>query len=217
MSNSHQNTTDFWISPETKLVGERISLLPMEYEHLELIADLGRDPRIWESFPADRSDPSVHFRHLTNGFVAMKRGEQQAFCIQIKNTGQIAGVTRLFHLDPKNRQLEIGSWLHPDFWRSGINTEAKFLLLQFCFENLETVRVQFRTDANNQRSRVALDKIGATFEGIFRNERIREDGSTRDAAFYSILDREWFGGVRESFLEKMAKFSWRSKFISTTT
>jgi N-acetyltransferase len=180
-----------WIPSDTVLEGYQIRLIPMRYEHLDTLVDLGNDERIWAVFPSSRSNPDLHRQYLEHRLVEMQHGLQHAFCIQLMDTGQIAGTTRLTHLDQENRQLEVGSWLHPDFWRSGINTISKFLLLQFCFETLQTVRVQFRTDVKNERSRQALEKMGATQEGIFRNERIREDGTTRDAVFYSIIQNEW--------------------------
>lgn len=194
-----------WIHPETTLEGERVRLLPLRYEHLENLVEMGSDPRIWENFPVDRTDSSAHFRLLCHHLVEMQRGNQHSFAVEMKNTGKLAGLTRLFNLDRLNRSLEVGSWLAPDFWKTGINSESKFLLLEFCFEKLKAVRVQFRTDVNNLRSRAALEKMGATLEGTFRNERIRSDGSTRDAIFYSILDREW-AAVRAGFLARMERF-----------
>ena len=133
MSNYILPQTNFWIASETQLIGTRVRLLPLRYEHLEPLVNLGNDPRIWTHFPADRTNPATRYNHLVHCFMEMKCGNQHGFCIQTAQTGKIAGLTRLFHLDQANRQLEIGSWLHPDFWRTGINTEAKYLLLRFCF------------------------------------------------------------------------------------
>lgn len=185
--------TDFWIAPDTLIEGENIRLIPLQPEYIDTLTSLGDCAQIWENFPVSRQHPEVHRRYLLHSLAEMWRGHLHIFVIEIKATGLIAGTTRLFHLNREHRQLEIGSWLHPDFWKSGINTEAKYLLLKFCFQHLNTVRVQFRTDATNTRSRQALEKMGASLEGIFRNERIREDGTSRDCAFYSILDREWLG------------------------
>jgi N-acetyltransferase len=194
----------YWIPPQTQLSGRSVRLRTMQYDHIEQLAELGSDSRIWADFPADRTNPRKHAALLTDHLVEMKRGQQHVFFIQMLDDARIAGLTRVFNLNLKNRQLEIGSWLHPDFWRSGVNTEAKFLLLRYCFEELLTVRVQFRTDVNNARSRAALEKLGAKQEGIFRKERIREDGTTRDAVFYSILDMEWFGEVKPRLENKLA-------------
>ncbi len=191
-----------WIPAETALAGTLVRLVPLTENHFAPLAELGRDERIWASFPTSRADVGRHLQHLAETFAEMQRGLAHAFAIETAEG--LAGLTRLFHLNPASRQCEIGSWLAPAFWGRGVNVEAKFLLLQFCFEVMDMVRVQFRTDANNRRSRLALEKMGAQLEGIFRNERVREDGTTRDAAFYSIIDREW-AAVRECLLEKMAR------------
>ena len=191
-----------WIPADTTLYGTAICLRPLQPEHFDDLIEMGRDPRIWANFPSDRSDPEVHRRQLETMYVEMQAGQMHAFAIEKTDTGEIAGLTRLFHLNPRHHHCEIGTWLGTDHWHSGINTESKFLLMAYCFEQLDMMRIQFRTDAENQRSRSALEKLGAQFEGIIRKERIRDNGQTRDAAIYSILDEEW-SFVRERLLERM--------------
>jgi RimJ/RimL family protein N-acetyltransferase len=88
--------------------------------------------------------------------------------------------------------LEIGAtWLHPNYWSKKINLECKYIMLTHCFEALETMRVQFRTNDTNLRSRKAIEKLGATFEGILRKDKILEDNTIRNAVIYSIIDDEW--------------------------
>ena len=92
----------------------------------------------------------------------------------------------------EHKKLEIGStWLHPDYWGTEINFECKLLLLTYCFEALHTIRVQLKTDENNIRSRKAIQKIGGQFEGIFRNDMIRDNNTKRNSAYFSIIDEEW--------------------------
>ena len=76
-------------------------------------------------------------------------------------------------------------------WGTTINLECKLLLLTYCFEVLKANRVQLKTKDTNYRSRKAIEKIGGVFEGILRKDRIQSDGTTRNAAYYSILDDEW--------------------------
>lgn len=191
-----------WIPADTTLHGTSICLRPLQPAHFEELITIGNDPRIWANFPSDRSDPAIHRRHLESMFAEMQAGQMHAFTIFKTENDEIAGLTRLFHLNPNHRHCEIGTWLGSDYWHSGINSESKFLLMNFCFEQLQMLRIQFRTDAENQRSRRALEKLGAQFEGIIRKERIRDNGQTRDAAIYSILDEEW-AFVRERLLERM--------------
>lgn len=186
------------------LEGPSLRLESLASAHFEPLIALGSDGRIWENLPTDRSCPLRHRRFLEESLDNMTSEKAHVFAIFLRETSQLAGTTRLFHLSREHRQAEIGSWLAPSFWATGVNTEAKFLLLQLCFESLKMVRVQFRTDAGNARSRRALEKLGATCEGIFRKERIRENGTARDAVFFSILDDEW-PSVREGLLERMAK------------
>ena len=81
--------------------------------------------------------------------------------------------------------------MHPDYWATAINYECKLLLLTFCFEKLQAVRVQLKTDEHNWRSRKAIEKIGARYEGILRHDMIRENGTIRNSAYFSIIDSEW--------------------------
>ncbi|WP_307545550.1 GNAT family N-acetyltransferase [Paenibacillus sp. V4I5] len=90
------------------------------------------------------------------------------------------------------KAIEIGwTWLSPDFWRTSVNTECKYLLLKYCFEELKVIRVQFSVSGQNLRSQRAVERIGAKKEGVFRNHRIKSDGSIHDNVFYSIIDSEW--------------------------
>ncbi len=95
-------------------------------------------------------------------------------------------------IQPVHKKLEIGStWVHPNFWGSAVNLECKFLLLTYAFEKLHTKRVQFKTDENNVRSRKAIEKIGGQFEGILRNDMLRDNNTLRNSAVYSIIEGEW--------------------------
>jgi RimJ/RimL family protein N-acetyltransferase len=88
--------------------------------------------------------------------------------------------------------LEIGwTWLTPSAWGTGANVEAKLLQLEHAFDRLGARRVEFKTDANNERSRAALAALPAQFEGIFRKHMLVRDGENRDSAWFSIVDDEW--------------------------
>jgi len=105
--------------------------------------------------------------------------------------GRLVGVSTLGDLDEANASLQLGWTAYdPKVWGSMVNPETKMLLIGFVFDS-GYVRVQIQADAINDRSRAAILKLGATFEGIQRKHRIRSDGSWRDTAVYSILDTEW--------------------------
>lgn len=91
-----------------------------------------------------------------------------------------------------DKKLEIGwTWITQEYWGTVVNLECKLLLLTYCFETLKVNRVQLKTKDDNMRSKKAIEKIGGVFEGILRKDKIQQDGTTRNAAYYSILDNEW--------------------------
>jgi RimJ/RimL family protein N-acetyltransferase len=107
-------------------------------------------------------------------------------------TGKLVGSTRYLALRPEHRGLEIGwTWLAPAHWQTGANVEAKLLMLEHAFESLGCLRVEFKTDSRNERSRAALAALPARFEGIFRKHMLVRGGERRDSAYYSIIDDEW--------------------------
>ena len=106
--------------------------------------------------------------------------------------GALSAARAFRKIDRANRKLEIGhTWLGASNQRSGINTEAKYLLLTQAFEAKQCVRVQFTTDELNEKSRAAILRIGAKQEGIVRHERIMPDGRKRNSVRFSIIDEEW--------------------------
>jgi RimJ/RimL family protein N-acetyltransferase len=134
----------------------------------------------------------VFTREFNNALQEKIKGSQFPFVIFYKPEQRIIGSTRLLYLQPAHRKLEIGwTWLHPDYWHTAVNAACKSLLLAHCFDVMKAVRVQLKTDENNVRSRRAIEKTGARFEGILRNDMIRDDGTYRNSAYYSIVEGEW--------------------------
>ncbi|HTB05643.1 MAG TPA: GNAT family protein, partial [Bacteroidia bacterium] len=134
-----------------------------------------------------------------------EKGNHYPFVIHHKQTGKLIGSTRLFEIYPKDKKIEIGwTWITQPYWGTKVNRECKFLLLTYCFEVLKTRRVQIKTDENNIRSRKAIEKIGGKFEGILRKDKIKENGISRNAAYYSILDDEW-EGARKNLKAQLEK------------
>ena len=105
----------------------------------------------------------------------------------------------------RDRRLEIGgTWLRPEYWATAINYDCKLALLTYCFENLSANRVQLKTQHDNFRSRKAIEKIGGIYEGIIRQHILKEDGTYRSSAYYSILKEEW-SDVKKMINEKLIK------------
>ena len=108
-------------------------------------------------------------------------------------------------IDRSNRKLEIGhTWLFASVQRTGVNTEAKYLLLRHAFDAMDCVRVQFTTDELNEKSRAVILRIGARREGIVRHERIMPAARKRNSVRFSIIDAEW-PEVRARLEQKLAR------------
>ncbi|RAV98944.1 GNAT family N-acetyltransferase [Pseudochryseolinea flava] len=181
-----------WINHPLTLQGHLVELRSFDESHLEALTSLASDKRIWEFYAYDPSSPERYRSVFNSALSDREKGIQFPFSIFDRDTQKIIGSTRFMDIQPNHKKLEIGTtWLHPEFWGTPVNTECKLLLLTYCFENLATLRVQLKTDENNIRSRKAIEKIGARFEGILRNDMLRENGTHRHSAYYSIINDEW--------------------------
>jgi RimJ/RimL family protein N-acetyltransferase len=146
---------------------------------------------------APPTTPELMREFMGKALEAQSRGEEIPLTIIDRRTGRAIGSTRYLDIRHADLGLEIGwTWLSNESQRTAINTECKLMLLRHAFEELGAIRVQLKTDARNSRSRAAIGRIGARFEGILRQQRILHDGFRRDTAYYSVLAEEW-GSVRE--------------------
>ncbi len=138
--------------------------------------------------------------------VAAATGTLLMFATVDTASGRPIGSTSFLNIDPEHRHLEIGAtWITPAWQRSPANTEAKYLQLRHCFETLGCLRVEFKTDARNARSRAALARIGATEEGTFRRHMVLPDGFVRDSVYFAVTDLDW-AHVRPSLEARMASY-----------
>jgi RimJ/RimL family protein N-acetyltransferase len=169
-----------------------VDLISLNKEHFSDLRLLAKDKRIWEYYVYDGSDPAKFDEILESALVEREKGFQFPFVILHKGDNRIIGSTRFLDIQFKHRKLEIGTtWVHPQYWGTEVNLECKLLLLTFCFEILQALRVQLKTDENNTRSRKAIEKIGGEFEGILRNDMLRDNITRRNSACYSIIAQEW--------------------------
>jgi RimJ/RimL family protein N-acetyltransferase len=176
----------------TTFLGKRAQLVPMEESHIDALYEAGQFPEIWSWWPV-RIRTHEEMARLVRTFLhAQEQGQAFPFTILDQQSGQVVGSTRLHAISHENRSLEIGkTWLTPSVWGTHLNTECKYLLLRYCFETLETLRVQFKTDVRNIRSQRAIERLGAVREGVLRHHWIMPDGHIRDSVLYSILLEEW--------------------------
>ena len=183
-----------WENPATVLEGRLVRLEPLGRRHGEGLFEAAREPGIWRWLPQDPSrDRAVFWGWLEEAIAASEAGREAAFATVDAHTGEPIGSTRYLALRPEHRGLEIGwTWLAPSAWGTGANVEAKLLMLEHAFGPLDCMRVEFKTDARNERSRGALAALPARFEGILRKHRLLLGGQEiRDSAYYSIVDDEW--------------------------
>lgn len=181
-----------WVGHPVVLEGERVRLEPLERAHFPALLKLGADKRIWEYMSVDGSNESRLRQLLESAVLKRATKEQYPFVVIEKASGAVVGSTMFHNIFPQHRKLEIGwTWYAPSQWRTGVNRECKYLLLNYCFDVLSAIRVQLVTDEINIRSRKAIEGIGGVFEGVLRNERIRENGIYRNTVMYSILPAEW--------------------------
>jgi N-acetyltransferase len=193
-----------WIQHPVVLEGSKVQLVPLEDKHFDALIAMSSVAEIWEHLSIPANDPGQLSSTLKSAVLNRMMGSEYPFVILEKQTGKVIGCTRYMDMSKEHRKLEIGwTWNHPGYWQKGYNTEAKLLLLTYAFETLGCVRVQLKTRDANQRSRNAILKIGATFEGIMRKERIRFDGP-RNTAVFSIIDDEWTV-VKNMLQEKVSR------------
>ncbi len=181
-----------WIVPVT-LAGNHVRLEPLTLDHIPGLTIAGQDESIWKYMLYGTIRTEAQMRvWVLDLLEKQKLGTDLPFVVIHMESGRIAGATRYLEVRPQHRSLEIGgTWYAAEFQRTAVNTESKYLLLKYAFENLKCIRVQFKADARNLRSRRAIERLGAVPEGILRNHYILPDGTVRDSAYYSILDREW--------------------------
>jgi RimJ/RimL family protein N-acetyltransferase len=174
------------------LEGRHVRLEPLTHERAPELVAVSADEEIWRYYAA-----SLLTLDDVRGWIDVALAQQAAgtslpFAIVLKESGRAIGSTRYLNIVPHDRGLEIGStWLGRAYWRTAVNSECKFLLLGHAFEALGCIRVQIKTDRRNERSRRAIERLGAQFEGILRQHMVVRDGAYRDTAMYSIIDTEW--------------------------
>ena len=173
------------------LEGDRVRLVPLALPHTNALRETCADPGLWEyTFSENPFLSEEDARRWAAD--AIDAPDTVAFAVIEKASGQLIGSTRFFDIVPAYRKLEIGwTFLAREFWRTYVNTEMKYVMLRYAFECCNAIRVQFKAEARNKRSRTAIARLGATYEGTHRNFRIHADGSRRDVSFYSVVDSEW--------------------------
>ncbi|HEY0162384.1 MAG TPA: GNAT family protein [Edaphobacter sp.] len=173
------------------LEGSIVRLEPLTHAHLPGLEAVAFDERIWRYMMTRVTDRASLENWLESALTAKSSG-QVPWVTVLKSENRVLGSTRLIDLDLKNRTVEIGhTWLSPRFHGAGINPEAKLLQLRYAFDELGLNRVAFKTHHENLQSQAAIRKLGAVYEGTFRNHYVMPDGSLRHSVWFSITREEW--------------------------
>jgi N-acetyltransferase len=176
----------------TTLTGQHVRLEPLALGHLAALCEVGLDPELWRMTTKIIRTPEEMQNYVEEALRLQRGGTALPFAIVDLVSKRVAGSTRFGNIDTANRRVEIGwTWIAPPWQRTVVNSETKYLLLTYAFETLGCIRVEFKTDSLNERSRKALLRIGAREEGTLRNHMIVAGGRIRHSVYYSILDTEW--------------------------
>jgi RimJ/RimL family protein N-acetyltransferase len=176
----------------TTLEGRDVRLEPLSEHHAEGLWAASRDPQTWHWMPVLQPRTRDELDAWIAGALAAAASGSEIPFTTVVVGGDVVGSTRFLALRPEHRSVEIGwTWLHPSAWGTGANVEAKLLMLRHAFETWGCRRVELKTDALNERSRGAMEAMGATFEGVHRKHMLVRAGENRDSAWYSVTDDEW--------------------------
>lgn len=190
------------------LTGRWIRLVPLSPAHAPALRAAAWDPEV--------------SRHILRGpgkslddvlaLIALRLEEQTAgtglpFTTVLRSDDRPIGMTGYLHIDRENHSVEVGgTWLDSALWQTPINTESKYLLFRYAFEDEKVHRITLQTDIRNERSQRAIERLGAIREALMRDDKLRTDGSYRSSVYYGILVSEW--PVIKARLEKMLAREW---------
>jgi RimJ/RimL family protein N-acetyltransferase len=181
-----------WTETPT-LTGRHVTLRPFVEADLPALVEAAREGDLWNIFYANVSMMKTPERWLAAALKERDVGRALLFTVETPD-GEVVGTTRYMRIAPQHRRLEIGGTFYATrVQRTGVNTEAKRMLLAHAFEVMDAQAVQIRTDALNKRSQTAIERLGAKKDGVLRGHQVMADGRIRDSIVYSIIDREWPG------------------------
>lgn len=207
------------LSPATTLEGIHVRLEPLSASHVPALlgaASVSRDTYQWTHVPSTEAAMEAY---VTDALRLAGLGQAVPFATRLRASGRVVGTTRFatfeFNSWPEGHPLapppgcpdvvEIGwTWLAADVQRTAVNTEAKLLMLTHAFETWSVKALRLKTDRRNERSRNAILRLGASFDGIVRAHSLGVDDTLRDSAYFSILATEW-PSVRANLQQRLAR------------
>jgi RimJ/RimL family protein N-acetyltransferase len=181
-----------FIHPVTLTGRNWVVLEPLQHEHGPELLEAAKDGELWHLWYTSVGSPDNLFAYIDAALAMRDELGAMPFVIRRKSDRRVVGSTRYFNVDAKNRRLEIGhTWYSKSAQRTGINTEAKLILLKHAFETLNCIAVEFRTHWFNFDSRAAITRLGAKQDGVLRNHQLSPNGTLRDTVVFSIIASEW--------------------------
>jgi RimJ/RimL family protein N-acetyltransferase len=187
-----------------RLSGEHVSLEPLGLEHADGLAAAVMEGRLWELWYTSIPRPEEAQDYIRTALEQQARGEALPFAVR-DASGEVVGTTRYYQLDPRVPRLCIGyTWYALRVQRTGLNTQAKLLLLTHAFEVMHCAAVTFETSWFNHASRAAIARLGARQDGVLRNHLRHRDGTLRDTVVFSITQDEW-PAVKNHLKMKLAR------------
>lgn len=170
----------------------QILLRPLRQEDYDRFAEITDDKDLWIYFTNDLSDKDILYKWVESGVQEINDKKRLAFSVIDKQTNSLIGSTSIGNISKRDKRVEIGwTWISREFQGKGINDQTKYLLLKYCFDELDFERIEFKTDVLNRPARNALKRIGAVEEGILRSHTLMTHNRRRDTIYYSILKQEW--------------------------
>ncbi|MER7002708.1 bifunctional pyridoxamine 5'-phosphate oxidase family protein/GNAT family N-acetyltransferase [Dactylosporangium sp. NPDC000555] len=180
---------DAWHSPAT-LRGRHVTLEPLDHAHAPELFEALDDAAVWTHLTSPRPASVAGMAALVAA--ALADPDRVPFVQREPATGRLIGSTSYYAPNAVSRSVVIGyTMVGRPWWRTGVNTESKLMLLRHAFDTLGALRVEWHTDVRNERSQRAIERLGAQREGILRAHRRRADGSQRDTVLYSMIADEW--------------------------
>ncbi len=200
-----RDASEGWPELETRLEGHLVVLEPLAAQHEAALWRAAEHAEIWSWLPPLGESQEAFSAWFADSLDERERGREAVFATVDRATGEPVGSTRFFNIRRAHRGVEIGwTWIAPDHWRTGANVEAKLLMMEHAFERVGCVRVEFKTDARNERSRNAIAALPARFEGVFRKHMIIPGVGLRDTAYYSVIEDDW-PEVRENLRRRLER------------
>jgi RimJ/RimL family protein N-acetyltransferase len=188
------------------LAGSHVRLEPLRAEHIDGLLAAARSDGIWARLPRNLQSRGAMETFIAEAVEAEEARTEFPFAVIRGPDDRIVGSTRFMDIDADSKGTEVGwTWYAEEAWATVINPAAKLLLLTHAFETWGAIRVYFKTDELNTRSRAAILKLGAKYEGTLRNHRIRQDGSYRHSPVYSVIESEW-PLVKQGLTERITAF-----------